>query len=401
MKKDFIIKILKGTFFSILIFLSTSFLNCNFSNHFKVRNYLVLFILFIYSFSFANMANPIFEGTLGSRPFVNQFVDIVHEDLSITIDENFETARFNVKYHFNSSKEGTKIPFLFYASEYVDSFRIKLDGKEVLIKDISYDFKVPENTKFNDFSYFFESPTFNDYSSVVIKDTNNSGFYITLKDMIYFETDIPKGNHTIEVNYIATKWIDTWDWVNEYSFRYALSPAKYWKSFGTIDIQIDAKKCKEKLYSNLGSPNKGDINKIAIWNLDTIPAEILQIHYNPEISLTAKTLIKVTPLGLALILGVLLIFLHLWFIKWHRKRQPTKRFSFILIIGILFIPFLFLVTWMFSYNFIDYFIGEHAGHTHGYTFFLLVLYPFILIVYGFISWKYDKVQKRNNLNKTI
>jgi len=65
---------------------------------------------------------------------------------------------FYVKYHINSSKDGFQIPFLFYASEYLDSFSVKIDGKEVGINDIPYDFKIPENTKFQDFSYFFESP---------------------------------------------------------------------------------------------------------------------------------------------------------------------------------------------------------------------------------------------------
>jgi len=58
----------------------------------------------------ANMASPVIEGTLGGRPFVSEYVDVIHEDLFIKIDENFEYASFNVKYHINSSKDGFQIP---------------------------------------------------------------------------------------------------------------------------------------------------------------------------------------------------------------------------------------------------------------------------------------------------
>lgn len=363
-----------------------------------MKRLLTILIILLQTQVYGNMANPVIEGTLGGRPFVSEYVDVIHEDLFIKVDKNFDYASFNVKYHINSSKDGFQIPFLFYASEYLDSFSVKIDGIEVIINDISYDFKVPDNTKFKDFSYFFESPSHNDYSSVVIDDSPNSGFHVSLHNMIYFETDISKGKHVIEVNYRATKWTDKRDWVNEYSIRYALSPAKYWKSFGTLYVKVDATDFDKELSSNLGKTKNGDLKSIAEWEFDKMPKEILQINFIPKIPKTAQTLIKISPSGLACVTGSILALLHLLIVIWYRKKNQSKRFSLPLIIGSVLIPLTFLISWMNYYDIIDSYIGEHAGRTHGYTFFMLGLYPVITPIY----WLIDKqIKKKYALQQCV
>jgi hypothetical protein len=319
---------------------------------------------------------------LGARPFVSQYVDVVHEDLSIKINENFEFASFNVKYHINSSTDGFQIPFLFYASEFLDSFSVTIDGVKVEIQEIPYDINLPQGSKFKDFSYFFEQASDDYDGSVLLAETRSRGFHVYLHDMIYFETDISKGEHVIEVNYRATKWTDQWDWINEYSFRYALSPAKYWKSFGTLHVDLDASSFNQVLSSNLGDPTSGNLKTTAHWEFDKLPVDVLQITYVPEVDETTQTLMKIGPMGLALIAGAVLVIVHLVIVVWYRSRNPSKRFSIPVIAGSLMIPLFFVLTWMYSYNFIDSYIGEHAGRTHGYTFLLLGLYilitPFLL-----------------------
>ena len=367
-----------------------------------MKRLITILIILLQTQVYANMANPVREGTLGGRPFVSEYVDVIHEDLFIKIDENFEYASFNVKYHINSSKDGFQIPFLFYASEYLDSFSVKIDGNEVGINDVPYDFKIPENTKFQDFSYFFESPSHNNYSSVLLEDSPNGGFYVSLHDMIYFETDIPKGKHVVEVNYRATKWTDTWNWVNEYSFRYALSPAKYWKSFGTLKIKVDATDFDKELNSNLGVTKNGDLKSIAIWEFDKMPTEILQINFIPKITKTAQMLINITPSGLACITGAVLAILHLFLVIWYRKKNQLNRFSLAVIIGSILIPLIFLISWMNYYDVIDSYIGEHAGGTHGYTFFVIVLYPVIMPIYWLIYLFIDKrIKKKYALQQQV
>lgn len=359
-----------------------------------MKKLLGLIFLLLQMHVFANMANPVTEGTLGARPFVSEFVDVTHEDLFIEVDENFEYARFKAMYHINSSTDGFQIPFLFYASEFLDSFIVKLDGVEVQIQEVSYEFDVPENTKFKDFAYFFERSSDNDYSSVLLEETPDAGFYVNLHNMIYFESDIPAGEHVIEVSYRATNWTDAWDWVKEYSFRYALSPAKYWKSFGTLHVTVDASQFDQELLLNLGPPTSGDLNSTASWQFDSLPVEILQIIYIPEISSTTQTLINISPKGLAYLTAGVLVIIHCLLILWYRKRNPDKRFSLVVIIGSLLIPLIFLVSWVYYFELIHGLVGEHAGKKYGYNILAIGLYPFITPVYWGLCWLLDKLIKR-------
>ena len=83
-----------------------------------MKKLLTIIIILLQTQVYANMANPVIKGTYGGRPFVSEYVDVVHEDLFIKIDKNFEHASFNVKYYINSSKGGVQIPFLFFAKSY-------------------------------------------------------------------------------------------------------------------------------------------------------------------------------------------------------------------------------------------------------------------------------------------
>jgi len=361
-----------------------------------IRMKKLLFILFTLTHiqTQANMANPVFKGTLGSRPFVNQYVDIIHEDLLIKIDDSFEFAQFNVKYHINSLETGVQIPFLFYASEFLDSFMVKIDGQEILIQEIPRAFKIPEGTKFKDFSYFFEKRDHAEFIDVLMEDSPSSGFHINLHHMIYFETDISKGEHMIEVAYRATKWVDGWDRINEYSFRYALSPAKYWKSFGTLDLTLDAIGFSQPLNTNLGPPSRGRVDSIANWHFNKLPTEILQISYSPALNSKAQTLLKIGASGLAYITGFILMIIHVGMVFWFRKRNIKRKYSLAVIIGSIIIPLIFVISWMNYYDLIDHVIGEHASRSNGYTFFVILLYPVVLPFYWVVFWLIDKQIKK-------
>ncbi len=352
------------------------------------------------------MAEPFVEGTFFGRPFLNQYVEILHEDLNIKIDSLFNTARIKITYYIKADKDGIKIPFLFYASELKDDFEIFIDSQPLKLLDIPYSYINPDSTKFDDFSYFFKDMSFdNKRKWVLIEESPNSGFNITLDDFLYFETDIPKGEHQITASYIANKWIDSWDWVNEYSFRYALSPAKYWKAFGTLDISIDATDYKNELTTNIGEPTEGNLDKIAIWKFDTLPTEILKVIYKPQIDKRAKTLIKIRPDRIAYIVGILLLIMHLILMYQFRRFRLTKRFSWIVIVGSIVFPLLFFLTWTESYTLIDNLIGEHANRQHGYVGLVILLYPIVLPVYWVIMWLIDRwiksVQSKNALQQKI
>ena len=366
----------------------------------NIKNVLTLLLLLLQSNAFANMASPIEHGTLGTRPFINQYVDVIRENLFIKIDRDFKHATFNVRYNINSSKDGTQIPLLFYASEYLDGFTVKIDGKKVEIKDVPNELKTVENTKFQDFSIFFgkNNDDNNDKESARIEMSPDRDFYITLEDMLYFETDISKGEHIIEVTYRARRWMDKSGWVKKYSFRYALSPAKYWKSFGTLNVKIDATNFKEKITTNLGNPQKGDLSTVAEWKFNELPADVIHITYEPEISGTAKFFSRLGPIILTGITGIILILLHWIMIFRYRKKYPQKKRSIVVTAGSFFIPLLILIIWGLFYFLIDALIGEHAGNASGglaiVILVLFYIYPFFIPVYWLVNWLIDKFFKK-------
>lgn len=360
----------------------------------QMNKLLTFVFILLQSSVFANMANPIDKGTLGTRPFVNEFVDVIHEDLFIQIDQNFEKAYFNVKYHINASKDGFQIPFLFYASEFLDSFSVSIDGQEVAIKDIPKSLRSLEHSKFSDFAYFFEYSDAQERSTVNLDESDHVALVLNMNDFIYFETDILKGEHTIEVSYQATHWTNRNDWITAYSFRYALSPAKYWKSFGTLSVTIDASVFDQQITTNIGQPKSGELNSKAEWEFNALPTEILQLNFIPKVSKTAEILIVISPLGLTLIIGVLLALLLFNLIIWYRKKHPTKTHSLVVIIGCLILPLVIILCWIVAHRFIDYVIGEHAGRSHGYPVIAIATYPFLLTLFLISFWLLDKRTKK-------
>ncbi len=347
------------------------------------------------TFAKANMASPIQEGTMGAMPFISQFVDVEHEELQIKIDKNFEFATFKVTYYINASKTGLQIPFLFYASEIVGEFDVKIDGKKIELLPYTFDNSLPDSIKFKDFSFFFDPEKKHMKTGyLLLGDQSDGGFYVRLEDMLHFKTDIEEGKHQIEVNYTAKQWRDKSDWVTKFSFRYVLSPAKYWKSFGTLKVIIDASDFKNEIKTNIGNPKTGDLQKRGIWEFTSLPTDILEINFHPELSKTAKFLIDLDPFGLAILVSLLLIIFHYLWVKGYRKNNPDIKYSSAVIIGSLLIPLLFCILWVYFYTFIDMVIGEYASERHGYTILFLIFYPLIVPVYWLIFWLLDKQIKK-------
>jgi hypothetical protein len=341
------------------------------------------------------MASPIHEGTWTTRPFISRFVDIVNETILIKPDKTFETAQFTIEYHIHAKKSGIQIPLLFYASEFKEKFKIWIDNKAIQLNEVPEAYKKLVGTPFKDFSYFFETKEWSDSKEVLIMESPSSGFFVSIDDLKFFEADITAGKHIIRVEYVAEKWIDRSDWVKEYSFRYALSPAQYWKSFGNLEVTLDASLFEGTLSTNLGKPKKGNLGSKSIWTFTSIPTEILNISYIPEISPTAKNLLAITPIGITLIIAFILLISHVIILRISRKRKPKTRFTWALIVGSILIPYFILLGYTYSFDLIDAAIGKEASQYHGYTFLVFILYPLLLPVYWVIVWLADKgIKKR-------
>jgi hypothetical protein len=342
-----------------------------------------------------NMSSPVKSGTLGSSPFTNQYVHIREENIFITIDNKFETAQFDIEYHIDSEKNGIKIPLLFYASQLNNSFNVTIDGKPIELKDIPYELNNSHIDKFKDFSYFFDPKYDKTNPTIWIEESSTTSFGISIHDFRYFETDITAGKHIIKISYLASIWSDGSNWINEYSFKYALSPAKYWKSYGTLNLTIDATAWGKPISCNVGKPSFGSIDSIAHWSFKGLPTDILTITYNPEINIAAKILVLIKPLGLALIFLLILIIVHFKLIKAYRKKNINKKFSKVVIFGSIIIPLFFFISWILFYHVIDVIIGKHASTEHGYYFAVIILYPIVLPFYWISMWLTDRTVKRN------
>ena len=340
----------------------------------------------------ANMAEPVSRGTLGARPFLNQYVDIIREDLVIVPDKDFKTAQIKVVYFIKSEKEGVGIPLLFYASEHQEDFTVRVDGRVVEVKMIPSEYKIKDGNRFKDFGYFFEYSERSGREEVVLEETPTSGFYISLTDMKYFETDLSEGEHTIEVTYASTKWTDGWDWVNEYSFRYALSPASYWKSFGQLNITVETDRFDGEIRTNLGTPASASDGALK-WTFNGLPTEVLQIIYVPEISLLSKALLAVRPLGGAVIFGLCFAFLHFKMIKRARAKRPLMKTNWVVPVGSMAAPVVALAFWLVFIGWTKASLGEHAGtgiDPYSMFFVPVIFYPLLLIPYWLIMWRVDK-----------
>lgn len=362
---------------------------------------LTILITFITLTSWANMASPILEGTWTATPFINQYVDITKEKILIIPDDQFETAQFKIEYHIKANKSGNQIPLLFYASEFRENFRIWVDDIEIELTQVPDSYKKLEGTPFNDFGYLFETNEWSEAKHVRIDVSSSSGINVSIDNLKFFEIDLTEGTHIIRVEYIAEAWIDHSNWVKEYSFRYALSPAKYWKSFGDLEITLYASSFDKALTSNLGVPATGDLQSKCFWTFSSIPTEVLQISFKPTISSTANTLIRISPTGLTLLLALILTVLHFISIQLYRKTNPDKQFSWIMIAGSIIVPFLILLGYIYTFNLIDAVIGQEASKDHGYTILFMVLYPILLPIYWSIMWLIDRILTRKRKKSVL
>jgi hypothetical protein len=291
-------------------------------------------------------------------------IDIIHEGLIITTDKSFNTVRFDITYYIRASKSGRQIPLIFYASEFREDFVVFLDGKPVGL--------IPIN-------------------KALEKYPESSLNHFNKEDLKYFEVDITAGEHVVTVSYNADVTAYERSTVMTYGVSYDLWPAKNWKSFGTLTVEIN-NKSGYQLETNLGNPGAGNITKKALWKFNDIPADKLSITYEPQISFLAHAFIYLTPV-LDVLLLVILIFLHRKSIKVHRRRSPYVKISWVVFAGGLLLP-VFWVIGASLFSILErYLIGVHAGKgsgVYGAIFFAIFVYPILQVIYFIIMWLYDR-----------
>ncbi len=341
------------------------------------------------------MASPVTQGTFSSEAFSSRDINILKEKIHVTIDRDFKTAVYKIEYFINAESEGNQIPLLFFAMDYKGDFKVWVDDSEIIVSAVPPKYLAIANSPFEKFTNIFSPPSqYEQSETVTIYWSENQGFVYQLNNLKYFEANLSKGEHIIKVAYEASVWTDVSEWIKEYSFRYSLSPAKFWKSFGSLEVVVDASQFHQSITTNFSQPASGKLDAVATWRFNELPANYFQINYVPPVSSLAKTLILIGPDNLAYIFTFLLTLFHLFFIYKFRKNNLHKKFSWALIIGSLIIPFLALLFYMNSFGIIDNLIGAEAGRYHGYVFLNFIFYPVIAVVYFLAMWLMEKIIRK-------
>lgn len=348
----------------------------------------------------ANMASPVSEGTLGSSPFTAKYASVNHESILIQPDAEFATAKFTVEYDITVHKSGVQVPLLFYAMEYHSDFQLWVDQQPVALQPVPSEYMSLEAGPLEGFSGTFEpGDTYsnNEPRVEITWNEHGGGTIARLSDFKYFEADLDSGQHTIRVEYVATVWEDRSSWVKEYSLRYALSPAQYWNSYGTLSITLDASQCDKTLTTNLGTPQQGVVDDISSWQFNSLPAPLLKVMHRPAVTPTASTLMAIGPGGMAWGVAVLLALLHLLLMWWYRKARPQKPvISWVMVTGAILVPLLAMGTYNYAFILIENVLGAAAGDFYGYNILIFMLYMPVVLAYllagTLIDWGMRKLR---------
>ena len=354
---------------------------------------LLILFLFIAKVCFANMASPIVQGSKNASAFSSKDVTILHENIVVHINQDFKTAKFTIEYSIKSDVVGGQIPLLFLAKEYKNGFTVWLDGKPIVIQNIPQQYYKTENSPFANFTNSFnEIIDKNKYISIYWQ-RNTTELY-NLDDLTYFEANLSKGEHKIKVEYLADVWVDNSNWVKEYRFLYSLAPAQYWKSFGGLTITVYQEGELKPITTNLGNPAEGKIGAISTWKFNELPDDLIEIMYKTEINQSAQILIAIEPFGVMMYVGLLFFLIHIGLVFWYRKINTAKKFSWVVLVGSLLVPYLMLHSYFLSYNLIDKLIGIEASKRHGYYFLILFWYPVMFVIYLIILWVIDLIIRK-------
>lgn len=363
-----------------------------------MKYFSVFLLLITFTKSFANMASPIIPGDRGIKEVSSKNIDVVDEHIEIFIDSTFQSIKFKANYSLHSSKSGNKIPLLFialggYYPDRVD-FIIHCDGKRITSQNIPYNWLYDSPSKFSNFNelWLYDNKMPNE---ALIEETdsicNVIGSY-HIHDMNYFEVDLDTGFHNVSIEYIGKPTIDRDNWLNKYEIDYALSPIKYWKSYGRIKISIHSIIPLDELKFNyptlIHNSNKGTCV------IDSISRCNFSIKYLPKMNSSVSILLEFGQNNMTIVFGLIAFIFHCILI-WGYRKIFNHKYSIILILGSILIPFLILYFKMYTYDIIDNKIGIHAGRFHGYTFFVMILYPIFLPIYWLLLWQIDKKIKRS------
>lgn len=334
----------------------------------------------------ANMASPYGEGSELATTFINRNARVLSEKLTIVPDSSFSSAYITAHYSIYMDSAGTDIPLLFVAREYEGDFSVEVDGEEVETKPLSEMnigmlSELPPSWR----PSIKEMPVDSASSYVAVAWSFWNSMNFAIEDLIYFETNLDTGLHDIYVYYKARVWSDGSDWVDRYFLSYSLSPAKYWRDFGTLEVTLDTRNFPQSLSTNLGEPTSGSLDDIAKWQFDKLPVDVLTVEYEPEISGLAEVLIGVGPGWISIICIAPFIFIQILLLcRFEKKKSP--KFNPWILIGGVGVPIIWALIYFNSFEWIYSAIGDSASRRQGYMSVMVVfIVPILMLIYSLVN----------------
>lgn len=334
----------------------------------------------------ANMASPYRGGSGVNEALTSLDIDIVSEQIQVRILDKYR-VQYRVAYNVRSDREGRQVPLVFDTkqSEYRGfdmEFKVWVDGREVEVGSLS-----DQNDTVKAFA-----DSLNRFFNTVDDRWNLYNRYR------YFEVDLSAGEHTIEVQYLAEAQISTWGMVKEYAFIYNLEPAHRWRSFGQLDVEVDASAFPHSVDVEFDSTVR--VDSIARWHFDSLPQDEFVIRYNPPIGTLAKVLIWIDPAGLTFLFSLLLMWWHWKAMRSYRGRYPYRRFSWVMLVGSFALMLVVSIAILLFTELTDWVIGDEASGRHGYIIlFVIMIYILFQPLYLLVALGMDFVAKRNAQRK--
>lgn len=328
----------------------------------------------------ANMASPWIGGNPMCEAYSSKDIDILHESLHVRIID-FYTAKYAVIYTVKSDRAGKQIPLVFDTMIDVsegDGFRVWVDDKDVAVS------KIPSSYEDKAALSWIDS-----LDNHLLYSQENVPNLIGLK---YFEVDLSEGEHAIRVEYTVRANVYVGNPVREFTLRYNLAPARFWRTFGGLDIEIDITGLDGTFETNLPAEKTSLTDAVTHLHFSDIPSDEFVITYTPQVGWFANVFVVIghwLVLAFILVLGIV----HVYLTLRYRIRKPTKRFSLVVIVGGILAPILYLCLYVWSYSLIDVVVGEYASGRHGYVFFIFLLYPVVMPIYLLLIWMIDKMKK--------
>lgn len=382
----------------------------------------------------ANMASPTLqEGQTFATAYASQEIDVLSEQLTIDIDDDFRNAHYQVLYEiaipakiFEQSKsvDSAFVPLIFEVMDREHSnFSVSIDGQPVATKTvIDYMNNDINNDTNNDMTIDWSLFNLDDYQQSKPQQSKHPQSKPQSADgdsdfgshLQYFQLDLSKLNnqnnsqtHRISVNYTAQAEILKFGWTGEYRFQYSLSPARGWKSFNELNIAIKVPKnasltinlsnvADVKNANNAGVDTDTDTDtdryvdgdgdgegdkRILRWQFNNIPADYIDITIEPTANLLAQLMIKISPFGFFIISLLLGALAHLALVISVNNLSKWVRY-----LGYIIVPLIAVFVWIWSYGVIDWVIGDLATGYHGYIGLYIVVYPPLLVVYWLVMW---------------